>query len=77
MDHHITNGNEKILNKAIAHIESRLADIDGKSDCRYERALAHSYRELLVGYGRRLFFLTSRRFLLSEPSPLVTQGKTE
>ncbi|HEY0719783.1 MAG TPA: hypothetical protein VGE50_00880 [Gammaproteobacteria bacterium] len=68
---------EMNLHQTIAHIESRLAAMSGCGDCAYENALAHSYRELLVGYGRKLFLLQSRRFLLSEPSALVTQAKTE
>ena len=77
MEHHINNCSEKTLHQTIAHIESRLADMSGYGDCAYEHALARSYRELLLRYGRRLFLLQSRRFLLSKPSAIVAQGEAE
>lgn len=77
MDQHTTCTTETRLHQTIAHIESRLATMSWSGDCAYENALAHSYRELLAGYGRRLFILQSRRFLLSEPATIVTQGKTQ
>lgn len=76
MEQHITSSSEKVLHQTIAHIESRLAIIGDDGDCAYERALANSYHELLVQYGRRLFLLQSRRYLLSKPSTFVTQDKT-
>lgn len=66
-----------MLHQTIAHIESRLADMGDYGDCAYEHALAHSYRELLIRYGRKLFLLQSRRFLLSKPSAIVAQGEAE
>ncbi len=77
MEHQINICSEKVLHQTIAHIESRLADMSDYGNCAYEHALAHSYRELLIQYGRKLFLLQSRRFLLSEPSAIVAQGKTE
>lgn len=68
---------ETNLHQTIAHIESRLAAMHGCGDCAYENALAHSYRELLADYGRKLFILQSRRFLLSESAPIVAQRKPQ
>lgn len=77
MEQHTPSPAETNLYQAIAHIESRLADMNGCGDCAYENALVRSYRDLLAGYGRKLFILQSRRFLLSETPALVAQGKTQ
>ena len=45
---------ETNLHQTIAHIESRLAVMNGCGDCAYENALVLSYRELLAEYGARL-----------------------
>ncbi len=77
MEQHTISTTETNLHQTIAHIESRLAEMSGCGDCAYENALAYGYRELLASYGRKLFILQSRRFLLSKPSALIAQGKTE
>ncbi len=68
---------ESGLHQTIAHIESRISLMDDSSDCMYERALVNSYYELLVYYGRKLFMLQSRRFLLSEPSAIIAHAKAQ
>lgn len=77
MEQHTISIIETNLHQTIAHIESRLEDMSDYGDCAYEHALAHSYRELLIQYGRKLFLLQSRRFLLSKPSAIVAQGETK
>jgi len=77
MEQYTSNISEQTLRQTIAYIESRLADMNDGGECLYEHALAHSYREMLVQYGRRLFLIQSRRFLLSEPSAVVAYAKTK
>lgn len=77
MKQHTISRAETGLHQTIVHIEARLSAMHGCGDCAYEDALAHSYRELLASYGRQLFMLQSRRFLLSEPATIIVQGKTE
>jgi len=72
---HALNATESGLRQTIAHIESRIALMGDRGDCAYEQALADTYYELLVQYGRKLFLLQSRRYLLSEPSAIVTHTK--
>lgn len=77
MGHYTTNISEQVLRQTIAHIDSRLADMGYSEECTYENALANCYHEMLVQYGRKLFLLQSRRFLLSEPAAVITYSKTE
>lgn len=77
MEHPHIHHNETILHQTIAHIESRLTEMGYNGDCAYERALEHSYRDLLANYGRKLFLLQSRRFLLSETPAIIAQAEAK